>query len=89
MSSPSWNGMAWNTIAWNSYVSGTQPPPLLPPPPQPLSLRLRECIRRVGVLNVTLMKESLVVNQQARVFFEFEGVAGYNELNPEDLGRDC
>ena len=87
MSSPSWNGMVWNTLAWNSYVSGTQPSPLLPPPPLPL--RLRECIRRVGVHNVTLMKESLVVNKEARVFFEFEGVAGYNELNPEDLECDC
>jgi hypothetical protein len=33
------------------------------------------------------MRESLAVNQEARVFFEFNGVAGLDTINPKDV--DC
>jgi hypothetical protein len=79
-----WNMFLWNTLPWNGVFS--IPAPLSPPPPPP-PLRLRERTRRVGVHNVTIRQETVVVNQQARVFFEFDGVTGLDKINPKDF--DC
>ena len=90
MSTTSWNGMVWNTVVWDSYASTTPPtplPPLPPLPPPPVSLRVREHIRRVGVVNATLMQEAVTANQESILILEFPGISGLDEINPKDV--DC
>ena len=83
-----WNMITWDVnTPWNGPGIVTLPPPLLPSPPPAVPLRLRECIRRVGVQNATVRQGSLAVNQEARVFFEFDGVKGLDTINPKDF--DC
>lgn len=78
-----WNMVSWDIgPSWNG-VTGAPSPVSLPSPP----LRLRECIRRVGVHNETARQESLAVNREAKVFFEFGGISGLDTINPKDF--DC
>jgi hypothetical protein len=83
MAIASWNMISWDIgPPWNGPGVVAPPPPL---PPLPPPLRLRESTRRVGVWNATARQESVAVNQEARAFFEFDGVSGMGTINPQDV----
>jgi hypothetical protein len=79
--------ITWDVNApWNGPGTTVVATPLpLPPPPSPL--RLRECIRRVGVQNDTIREGSLAIDYEAKVFVGFDGVKGLDTINPKDF--DC
>jgi hypothetical protein len=76
-----WGLRTWGSIPWGS----TGPITNAWVPPTPVLRRLREEIRRVGVVNDRMSEYSLAVNMQDRIFYKFRGLTKNNPLNPKDL----